>query len=45
MHISRESKDLHFFSREEIEGIQIAVTHKDIVDDWFVKGENACVCE
>ena len=39
MHISRESKALRFFSREEIGDIQIAITHKDIVKDWFCKGE------
>ena len=41
MHISRESKDLRFFSREEIASIEIAITHRDIVDDWFVKA----ICE
>ena len=41
MHISKESKALRFFSREEIGDIQIAITHKDIVEDWFVKA----ICE
>ena len=41
MHISRESKDLRFFSREEIGNIEIAITHRDIVEDWFVKA----ICE
>ena len=45
MHISRESKDLRFFSREEIAGIQVAITHADIVDDWFVRGDSAHICE
>lgn len=36
MRISSESKDLRFFTREEIAGIDIAVTHRDIVEDWFV---------
>ena len=45
MHISRESKDLRFFSREEIGNIEIAITHRDIVDDWFVKGESTHICE
>ena len=36
MRISSESKDLRFFSKEEIAGLEIAVTHRDIVDDWFV---------
>ena len=35
MRISSESKDLRFFSKEEISEIEIAVTHADIVDDWF----------
>ena len=34
--ISSESKELRFFSREEIPNIEIAVTHRDIVEDWFV---------
>ena len=36
MRISGESKELRFFSREEIGEIEIAVTHEDIVEDWFV---------
>ena len=36
MRISSESKELKFFSKEEIGGIEIAVTHADIVNDWFV---------
>ena len=36
MRISAESKDLRFFTREEIANIEIAITHADIVDDWFV---------
>ena len=36
LRISAESKDLRFFSREEIRDIEIAVTHQDIVEDWFV---------
>ena len=39
MRISSESKELRFFSREEIPGIEIAVTHGDIVDEWFVRRE------
>lgn len=34
--ISEESKELRFFTREEIAGIEIPVTHSDIVEDWFV---------
>ena len=36
MRISSESKELRFFSREEIPNIEIAVTHRDSVEDWFV---------
>lgn len=35
LRISAESKDLRFFSKEEIKDIEIAVTHADIVVDWF----------
>ena len=38
LRISKESKDLRFFSKEEIGDIQIAITHRDIVEDWFVNG-------
>lgn len=36
MRISSESKDLRFFSKEEIQDIEIAITHADIVEDWFL---------
>jgi len=36
LRISAESKDLRFFSREEIGDIEIAVTHRDIVEELFV---------
>ena len=36
LRISSESKELRFFTREEIGQIEIAVTHRDIVEDWFV---------
>lgn len=36
MRISSESKELRFFSKDEIKNIEIAVTHRDIVEDWFV---------
>ncbi len=35
--ISAESKDLRFFSKEEISGIEIAITHVDIVRELFLK--------
>lgn len=36
MRISAESRELRFFSKEEIAGIEIAVTHSDIVEDLFL---------
>ncbi len=36
MKISAESRDLRFFSKEELEDIEIVVTHSDIVEDWFI---------
>ena len=33
--ISSESKELRFFNKEEIADIEIAITHADIVADWF----------
>lgn len=36
LHISAESKDLRFFSKEEIADIEIAVTHADIVKEQFL---------
>ena len=36
MRISNESKDLRFFTKEELKNIEIAITHSDIVEDWFI---------
>lgn len=36
MTISAESRDLRFFTKEEIQDIEIVVTHSDIVEDWFL---------
>ena len=36
MSISAESKDLRFFSKEELKDIEVVVTHSDIVEDWFL---------
>ena len=36
LRISAESKDLRFFSKEEIADIEIAVTHADIVKELFL---------
>ena len=37
MRISSESKDLRFFTKEELKDIEIAITHSDIVEDLFLK--------
>jgi len=34
--ISEESKDLRFFSKEELHGIEIAITHADIIKEQFL---------
>ena len=36
LRISAESKELGFFSKEGIGNLEIAVTHRDIIQDWFV---------
>ena len=36
MVISAESRDLRFFSKEELKDIEIVITHSDIVEDWFL---------
>lgn len=36
LRISAESRELGFFSKGEIGNIEIAVTHRDIIQDWFV---------
>ena len=35
MRISAESRQLQFFTKEELKDIEIVVTHSDIVVDWF----------
>ena len=37
--ISEESRELRFFSREELRDISIVITHSDIVEDWFANRE------
>ena len=39
MRISSESKDLRFFTKEEVRQIEIAITHRDFVEDWFLNKE------
>lgn len=34
--ISPESKELRFFTKEELKDIEIVVTHSDIVEEWFL---------
>ena len=36
MVISEESRDLRFFSKEELKNIEVVITHSDIVEDWFL---------
>ena len=35
--ISAESRDMRFFTAEELRDIEIVITHSDIVEDWFLK--------
>lgn len=35
MRISKESKQLRFFTKEELSHIEMVVTHSDIVEQWF----------
>jgi len=39
MRISAESKDLRFFTKEELKDIEIAITHADIVKEQFINKE------
>ena len=36
LRISAESKELRFFSKEELSDIDIVITHSDIVEDHFI---------
>ena len=36
MTISAESRELRFFTKDELKDIEIVVTHSDIVEDWFL---------
>ena len=36
LHISAESKELRFFTKEELQGIEIVITHSDIVQEHFL---------
>lgn len=37
LRISKESRQLKFFSKEDLSGVPIVVTHSDVVEDWFLK--------
>ena len=37
LRISEESKELRWFTKEELKEIDIVITHSDIVEDWFIK--------
>lgn len=34
--ISRESRELKFFTKEEVKQLDIVITHSDIVEDWYL---------
>lgn len=34
--ISSESREMRFFTAEELKQIEIVITHSDIVEDWFL---------
>jgi len=36
MKVSSESKELRFFTKEELKDIEIVITHSDIVEDLFI---------
>ena len=36
MRVSSESKELRFFTKEELKDIEIVITHSDIVEDLFI---------
>ncbi len=38
--ISKESRELRFFSREELKNIEVVITHSDIVEDHFMNRSN-----
>ena len=39
MVISHESRDLRFFTKEELKKIEIVITHSDIVEELFLNQE------
>jgi 8-oxo-dGTP pyrophosphatase MutT (NUDIX family) len=39
LRISAESRELRYFTKEELKNIEIVITHSDIVEDWFINQE------
>ena len=37
--LSAESRDMKFFSKEELKDIEVVITHSDIVEEWFMNKE------
>lgn len=37
--LSAESRAMRFFTKEELQEIEVVITHSDIVEDWFVNKE------
>ena len=37
--ISAESRDMRFFTKEELKDMDVVITHSDIVEDWFTNKE------
>ena len=37
LHISRESRELRFFTPEEVRDLTLAVTHQDLIEEWFLR--------
>lgn len=35
LRLSAESKELRFFTKEELSDIEVVITHSDIIEDWF----------
>ena len=36
LRLSKESRELRFFTKEEVRNLQIPITHSDIVEDLFL---------
>ena len=37
LHISRESRELRFFTPEEVRDLTLAATHQDLIEEWFLR--------